>query len=88
MESRQRTLAFAKIVIAEIIVFKVTDLFFEIDKTVRGNQTSLYLAFVILLKIAAIFGLIANYFLAKKYLKISTFYNTVQTLLTTFFLLE
>ena len=60
MESQARTLAFAKVVIAEVTVFKVTNMFFEISETVSGHQTSHELAYVILYKIGAILALIAN----------------------------
>jgi len=70
------------------LCFKLAGEAFEIYDIIEKRQTGLYLLYDILLAVGTLSSLIGYYHLSQRSLRASTYFNAVQTVITTVFLLE
>jgi hypothetical protein len=81
-------MSFAKVVLLEIIVLKLTDSCFEFYDTAKLGQSLGDLLIDLSLAISSFLVFTINYYLAKRSVILSNCFNAVQTFLTTIFLME
>jgi hypothetical protein len=81
-------MSFAKVVLLEIVILKLTDSSFEFYDTAKLGQSLKDLLIDLSLGISSFIAFAVYYYLAKRSVMLSNCFNAVETLLTTIILME